>query len=256
MRRGFTLVELSIVLVIIGLLIGGVLAAQSMIETAKVDALVKQVQQFDIATSNFRTQYGQLPGDSSAIGCTNVAGQSRCDNGVIENNNYASTGHIADYFTGEVTNFWPQLQLSGFMPKGGGALTATITDVFKTSGASPNSPELPYKVGAIAFGWQYGKGNFYALCDFTTNSYQITGTSNSIMLACEGQENIPVTAALALDQKIDDGLSDAHWDNVSSENVVDYGSNTCSNGSNSTYDVSNRNAKCSLIIRMLSQQDK
>lgn len=39
MKRGFTLVELSIVLVIIGLLVGGILAAQSMISTAKLNVI-------------------------------------------------------------------------------------------------------------------------------------------------------------------------------------------------------------------------
>ena len=48
-KNGFTLVELSIVLVIIGLLIGGILVAQSMIGTAKITAFTRQVQQADIA---------------------------------------------------------------------------------------------------------------------------------------------------------------------------------------------------------------
>ena len=64
LKKGFTLVELSIVLVIIGLLIGGLLVGQSMIRTAKMGAFIRQIGQFDIAVSNFRTKYGYLPGDS------------------------------------------------------------------------------------------------------------------------------------------------------------------------------------------------
>ena len=48
-KSGFTLVELSIVLVIIGLLIGGILVGQSLIESAKMNSFVRQVQQIDIA---------------------------------------------------------------------------------------------------------------------------------------------------------------------------------------------------------------
>ena len=53
MKKGFTLVELSIVLVIIGLLIGGILVAQSMIHTAKIQNTVRLIQQMDTAVSNF-----------------------------------------------------------------------------------------------------------------------------------------------------------------------------------------------------------
>lgn len=64
-NRGFTLVELSIVLVIIGLLIGGILVAQSMITTARITKIASQLQQYEVAVQNFRTNYKQLPGDST-----------------------------------------------------------------------------------------------------------------------------------------------------------------------------------------------
>lgn len=67
MKRGFTLVELSIVLVIIGLLIGGILASQSMITTAKMARAIKQVSEYEIAINNFKSKYGTIPGDSNQI---------------------------------------------------------------------------------------------------------------------------------------------------------------------------------------------
>lgn len=63
MKKGFTLVELAIVLVIIGLLIGGILAAQSMIDTAKVQRLIRNIGQYEIAINNFRQTYRFYPGD-------------------------------------------------------------------------------------------------------------------------------------------------------------------------------------------------
>lgn len=65
MKKGFTLVELSIVLVIIGLLVGGILVGQSLIDSAKVTAMVKQIQQVDIAQGIFYQRYRQLAGDST-----------------------------------------------------------------------------------------------------------------------------------------------------------------------------------------------
>lgn len=67
MKKGFTLIELSIVLVIIGFLVGGILAAQSMITTKKIQSFIQQFEQFDIAVSNFHTSFKQLPGDSTLM---------------------------------------------------------------------------------------------------------------------------------------------------------------------------------------------
>jgi len=67
MKRGFTLVELSIVLVAVGLMIGGVLIGQSLIHSAKINKIVKQLSEYDAAVSTFRTKYKSLPGDSTKI---------------------------------------------------------------------------------------------------------------------------------------------------------------------------------------------
>jgi prepilin-type N-terminal cleavage/methylation domain-containing protein len=63
-KSGFTLVELTIVLVIIGLLIGGTLVGQSLIDSAKINGSVRQIQQLDIAVQQFRVKYKSWPGDS------------------------------------------------------------------------------------------------------------------------------------------------------------------------------------------------
>jgi prepilin-type N-terminal cleavage/methylation domain-containing protein len=60
---GFTLVELAIVMIIIGLLIAGVLKGQALIGNAKVTAQVAQIKSIDAATSTFKDMYAGLPGD-------------------------------------------------------------------------------------------------------------------------------------------------------------------------------------------------
>src|ERR1017187_10122680 len=63
MKAGFTLVELSIVLVIIGLIIGGVLVGRDLISAAEVRAQISQIEKYQTAVNTFRDKYGYLPGD-------------------------------------------------------------------------------------------------------------------------------------------------------------------------------------------------
>ncbi len=63
MSKGFTLVELAVVLTIVALLIGGVLKGQEMIEDARVVATVAQVHTYESAALTFKKAYGDLPGD-------------------------------------------------------------------------------------------------------------------------------------------------------------------------------------------------
>ena len=64
-QKGFTLVEIAIVLVIVGLLIGGILKGQSMIRNAKVKRLVNEIEGIRAAALSYQDRYGMLPGDES-----------------------------------------------------------------------------------------------------------------------------------------------------------------------------------------------
>jgi prepilin-type N-terminal cleavage/methylation domain-containing protein len=62
-RQGFTLVELALVLVIVGLLITGVLKGEALIENARMKRLVSEKDAMSAAYFTFFDRYGQYPGD-------------------------------------------------------------------------------------------------------------------------------------------------------------------------------------------------
>jgi len=64
-QRAFSLVELSIVLVILGLLTGGILAGQSLIRAAELRSISTEFSRYIAATQTFRDKYFAIPGDMS-----------------------------------------------------------------------------------------------------------------------------------------------------------------------------------------------
>ncbi|MBS7532298.1 prepilin-type N-terminal cleavage/methylation domain-containing protein [Ancylobacter sonchi] len=63
MKHGFSLVELSIVLVILGLLTGGILAGQSLIRAAEVRSISTDISRYHTAVMTFQDRYLGIPGD-------------------------------------------------------------------------------------------------------------------------------------------------------------------------------------------------
>lgn len=62
-QAGFSLMELAIVLIVIGLLIGGVLKGRELIESARLKNIISDVQAYQMATTAFLDKYDALPGD-------------------------------------------------------------------------------------------------------------------------------------------------------------------------------------------------
>src|ERR1700722_12907826 len=82
-QKGFTLVELAIVLTIVGLLIGGILKGQQLIANARVTAQMAQFHAIEAATTTFQDTYQGLPGDLANAGTTGPGyTQTTCTNGL------------------------------------------------------------------------------------------------------------------------------------------------------------------------------
>ena len=80
-NSGFTLVEIAIVMVIIGLLIGGVLKGQEMIKNAKIKRVIKTSDEMRAAIFTYQDRFGYLPGDDP-LATTHLSGAA----GVFDGN--------------------------------------------------------------------------------------------------------------------------------------------------------------------------
>jgi len=114
-EKGFTLVELAIVMVIIGLLIGAVLKGQAMIESAKTKNLADQYNSLVAAVYSYQDKYGVFPGDDSAAttrswatgSCATTAGNGdgtiTVAEGLAANEHLACSGLIKGSYNGTTT---------------------------------------------------------------------------------------------------------------------------------------------------------
>ncbi|HTJ97075.1 MAG TPA: prepilin-type N-terminal cleavage/methylation domain-containing protein [Rhodocyclaceae bacterium] len=115
MRRhqtGFTLVEIAIVLVIIGLLLGGVLKGQELINSAKVKSLISDMRSTSTFVYAYQDRFRALPGDDGAAdthvnGGTLAAAANRASGRI--NGAWNSTTQ-----TDESYLFWQHVRLAGF----------------------------------------------------------------------------------------------------------------------------------------------
>jgi len=140
--RGFTLVEIAIVLVIVGLMLAGVFKGQALIDSARVSSMASEVNGIRSAWYSFQDRYRALPGDFQSAGTQiDSAAVSGNGNGKVEGNT-------------ERAGVWQQLSLAGFINgnyDGSQASVGSASDVDCAPGTCPKNPfgsQIP--VGILA----------------------------------------------------------------------------------------------------------
>ncbi len=178
-QSGFTLVEIAIVLVIIGLLLGGVLKGQAMIENGKVKALTGEIRSVSTMLNGYRDMYKALPGDDPAavshLGATAIQAAGAIGNGKLDSGKWI--GLAAPDDADETSVFWQHVRMAG------------LATGAATSGTASNS--LGGKLG------------------LTSNADRPTapaGTAGTFFVCTSG---VAGKLARAVDIAMDDGAGDA-----------------------------------------------
>jgi prepilin-type N-terminal cleavage/methylation domain-containing protein len=216
-EKGFTLVELAIVLVIIGLLVGGVLAGQDLIKAAQIRNSQNELLTTNTNANTFRNKYGALPGDivnSQAVGAgfVSFAGVAnvgsfglRDGNGLIEAP--AAASQTVATLGGEVLAFWSDLAntQSGLVAQSIPGLTAQTVNAngFSTVAiaATPAGQANYFNVlkirntASLAVG-AFNNRNYFIIGTFAAPVDTGVVTTSPVLTSSEASQ---------FDQKFDDG---------------------------------------------------
>lgn len=125
-QSGFTLIELAIVLVIIGLLLGGVLKGQELITQAKIKNVANDLNGVVVGIYAYQDRYKRLPGDDP--------GATRWTGATPGNGNNVVTGDYNADANEESRLFWHHLRLAGFISGDSSSLAAGVTQPLNAAG--------------------------------------------------------------------------------------------------------------------------
>src|SRR3979490_2860712 len=117
-QTGFTLVEIAIVLVIIGLLLGGILRGQEMVTEAKIKNIVNDFNGVTVAVTSYQDRYRAIPGDvrNATTRWTTQNPASGNGDGIMAGKYNALVAGAAPVTTEESNLFWQHLRIAGFVP--------------------------------------------------------------------------------------------------------------------------------------------
>lgn len=213
--RGFSLVELALVFVIIAFLIVAIAAGNSLIRQSKLNNLISDFTNYHIIYNNFKNRYHAVPGDmknASAYwsNCANTNAYCNGDgNGIIDFNN--NNANLGDGTGDEPVRVWRHLYLAGFIDNDGG--TASLIDNYSAFGTR-TTPWFPTCTGladcyfemagpsttwaGVIYGYLGGPIIYYSpWINENRNASFVLSSDNNGVLTPDNAFNI--------DSKIDDG---------------------------------------------------
>ncbi len=239
---GFSLVELSIVLVILGLLVAGVTTGQSLIKAAELRAITTELESYTTAVNSFRGKYFGLPGDITNATAFWAAATTNGNNDGIIDDAAAAGG------AGETFAFWDQLVLSGMIQGSYTGFAGAGHELEHIPGI--NAPESKYATG----GWSTG---FWDASAITTTDHFALNYNNFFNIGRILANNHPHASlfrpeeAWNIDKKIDDAIP-------STGNVIGVNWSTCivantgvASASNldTSYNLASENVACAIKFR-------
>jgi prepilin-type N-terminal cleavage/methylation domain-containing protein len=245
-QKAFTLVELAIVIVIIGLLVGGVLQGQELIEQARQRAMMSQFNGYMAAIGTFQSKYNGLPGDIRK-GFVYFGGDDCLDTTVSVSNNGCNGDGDGKYaYRTEGLLFWKHLGKAK-MIKGSytGVLTGELGSGNCCLKAGENVPPSSY-FDSVWWIRATDESSMSSLSDevkayVSQRNHFHLGAMNSADVDNWPTTSIPVLSAYELDLKYDDGLPGAG-------NIIGRSLNGCTLPEMLEYRVSFKNGKCGMIF--------
>lgn len=116
-QKGFTLVEIAVVLVIIGLLLGAILQGTELIDNSRIKKASSDISSISAAFISYQDRYKRLPGDDGNLATLTARGGDWATITQGGNNNGVLTAPLANTWSGgnEHDNFWQHLRAAGYI---------------------------------------------------------------------------------------------------------------------------------------------
>lgn len=252
MKQGFSLVELSVVLVIVALMAGGIMAGKSLLRASELRAVITEYQRFENATALFHDKYMGMPGDLynateywGAATCPGTAGTgTQTCNG--DGDGWMDNGASASQYN-ETFTFWQHLANADMIDAEYTGMAGSSSSLHAVPGTNVPKSAFPDAGWSMRYVGPGGNATIYEMdYGFATLVFGLPSTTETKKAALTPEE------AWNVDRKVDDGLPAKgfviarYWDDACS--TADDGA-SAKNDLEASYNLTNEDPQCALYFR-------